>query len=430
MTAEPQATTSPRVWRVSDLNRRVRGLLDADRALADVWVEGEVSGPSYPPSGHCFFTLKDAHSQIRAVLFREELARATVRPEHGAQLVCHGRVRAYEPQGVYQLYVESVTPVGAGDLHAQYEALRARLAEEGLFDDARKRPLPRFPRTIGVVTSESGAVFHDICQVLARRWPLASIVLAPAPVQGPMAVSGIVGGLEQLNARGDIDVIIVGRGGGSLEELWAFNEEPVARAIFASAVPVISAVGHETDTTIADFVADRRAPTPSAAAEIAAPDRFDVRVRLGVAAGTMHSVLRQQIGVERENMRFALRRAEHRVPDLNANRQRIDDLARRSTVALEARHRDATHGVGGCVWRLRALDPFATLERGYAIVQRGDAIVSNVDEARPGDAIDVRLRDGSFGAHVDGAAPKSARAPRRRVPEAQAPLFTMPEERA
>jgi exodeoxyribonuclease VII large subunit len=177
MTTQTEVPLSPRVWRVSDLNRRVRGLLDADAALADVWVEGEVSQPSFPPSGHCFFILKDAHSQLRAVLFREDLERATVRPQHGAQLVCHGKVRAYEPQGVYQLYVESVTPVGAGDLHAQYEALRARLATEGLFEDARKRPLPRWPRRIGVVTSPVGAVWDDICTVLRRRYPMVDLVL-------------------------------------------------------------------------------------------------------------------------------------------------------------------------------------------------------------------------------------------------------------
>ncbi|MDQ5840047.1 MAG: exodeoxyribonuclease VII large subunit, partial [Chloroflexota bacterium] len=196
MTTAPEASAGPRVWRVSDLNRRVRGLLDADAALADVWVEGEVSGPSFPPSGHCFFTLKDAHSQIRAVLFREELERATVRPQHGAQLVCHGRVRAYEPQGVYQLYVESVTPVGAGDLHAQYEALRAKLAAEGLFEESRKRPLPRWPRRIGVVTSPVGAVWDDICTVLRRRYPLVEVVLSPTAVQGGISAPAIVRALR------------------------------------------------------------------------------------------------------------------------------------------------------------------------------------------------------------------------------------------
>jgi exodeoxyribonuclease VII large subunit len=286
------------------------------------------------------------------------------------------------------------------------------------------------------VTSESGAVFHDICQVLTRRWPLAEVVLAPTPVQGPLAASGIVGGIEQLNRHGDIDVMIVGRGGGSIEELWAFNEEPVARAIFASAVPVVSAVGHETDTTIADFVADRRAPTPSAAAEIVAPDRLDVTVRLGIAAGTMASIVRQSIGGERESLRYAYQRMDRRLPDVYRERQHIDDLARRGLQASETMHRAVVSGVGGCVWRLRALDPFATLERGYAIVQRGPSagararVVSSVGDVKAGDALDVRLKDGSFGARASNGAPTAARKIKRRVPEAQAPLFTMPEERA
>jgi exodeoxyribonuclease VII large subunit len=312
----------------------------------------------------------------------------------------------------------------------EYERLKAQLEEAGLFDESRKRPLPRFPRKIGVVTSPSGAAFHDICHVLERRWPLAEVVLAPAPVQGPEAVSGIIGGIEQLNARGDIDVIIAGRGGGSIEELWAFNEEPVARAIFASAVPIVSAVGHETDTTIADFVADRRAPTPSAAAEIVAPDRFEVLMRLGVAAGTMASILQQQLRIERESIANAARAMERRVPDVSTQRQRIDDMVRRAQQSAEQSHRAAVSNVGGCVWRLRALDPFATLDRGYAIVQRAGAVISSVSEVKAGDALDLRVKDGAIGAHVDGGAPPVRRRPKRSVPEAQAPLFTMPEERA
>jgi exodeoxyribonuclease VII large subunit len=311
--------------------------------------------------------------------------------------------------------------------------LRTQLEAQGLFDDARKRPLPRFPRKIGVVTSESGAAFHDICQVLGRRWPLAEVVLSPTPVQGPHAAAGIVGAIQQLNRRGDIDVIIAGRGGGSIEELWAFNMEPVARTIFASAVPVVSAVGHETDMTIADFVADRRAPTPSAAAEIVAPDRVDVLVRLGVAAGVMASVLQQQVRVERESVASARGRMERQLPDVHTMRQRIDDNGRRGLQAAEVAHRAMVSAVGGCVWRLRALDPFATLERGYAIVQRpgaGPRVVSSVRDVRDGEALDVRVKDGSFGVHAGNGARPAPRKMKRRVAEAQAPLFTMPEERA
>ncbi|MGH2356465.1 MAG: exodeoxyribonuclease VII large subunit, partial [Candidatus Limnocylindria bacterium] len=270
--APPPVRAAPRIMRVSDLNRRVRTLLDGDPTLADVWVEGEVSQPSYPPSGHCFFTLKDSHSQIRAVLFREELATATVRPTHGMAIICHGRVRAYEPQGAYQLYVTSVTPAGAGDLHARYEALRARLAEEGLFEERRKRPVPRWPRRIGVVTSPVGAVWRDLNNVLRRRYPLVELILSPSTVQGGSAAPSIVRALRLLYAQRGLDVIILARGGGSLEDLWGFNEEQVVRCVADSPVPIVVGVGHESDVTLADFAADLRAPTPSAAAELATPD--------------------------------------------------------------------------------------------------------------------------------------------------------------
>jgi exodeoxyribonuclease VII large subunit len=263
---------TPRILRVTDLNRRVRSLLDADAVLADVWVEGEVSQPSFPPSGHCFFTLKDANSQVRAALFREELGRAPVRPVHGMQVIVHGRVRAYEPQGVYQLYVESLTPAGAGDLHARYEQLRTELAAAGLFDDDRKRTVPRWPRRIGVVTSPVGAVWRDIGNVLRRRYPLVGLVLSPSVVQGVTAAPAIVRALQRLYAQPDLDTIILARGGGSLEDLWSFNDERVVRAVADAPVPIIVGVGHESDVTLADFAADLRAPTPSAAAELATPD--------------------------------------------------------------------------------------------------------------------------------------------------------------
>ena len=421
------------VYAVHELTTYLRELFETDPHLGDIWISGEVSNVSRPASGHVYFTLKDGDAQIRAVFFarRGQPSNATSRMvEHGHAVVAHGRVSLYEQRGELQLYVDCVQPEGVGALQMEFERLKGQLAEQGLFDESRKRALPRFPRTIGVVTSPSGAVFHDICHVLERRWPLAEVVLSPTPVQGPEAVSGIIGALAQLNGRGDIDVIIAGRGGGAYEELWAFNEEPVARAIFASVAPVVSAVGHETDTTIADFVADRRAPTPSAAAEIVAPDRIDVSVRLGIAAGTMESIVRQQIRVEQESIASATRSMERRVPDVYTQRQRIDDLARRAQQAAEQAHRAAVTNVGGCVWRLRALDPFATLERGYAIVQGGGGLVASVGDVKAGDALDVRVRDGAIAAHVDGGAPPLRKRPRRSVPEAQAPLFSMPEERA
>lgn len=422
------------LYAVHELTTYLHELFDSDPMLGDVWVTGEVSNVSRPASGHVYFTLKDAAGQIRGVFFhnRNRAGAGTAREiEHGRAVVVHGRVTIYEPRGELQVIVDFVQPEGVGLLQMEFERLKEKLAAEGLFDETRKRALPRFPRRVGVVTSASGAVFHDICHVLERRWPLAEVVLAPAPVQGADAVAGVVGGVDQLNRRGDIDVIIVARGGGSLEELAAFNAEAVARAIFASESPVISAVGHETDVTIADYVADRRAPTPSAAAEIVAPDRLDVSVRLRVAAGTMESIVRRRIDAAREDVRGCARRIEQRGPAIDRERQRLDDLARRAQAAVEQRTREAAQGVGGCVWRLRALDPFATLERGYAIVQRGAAVVSSVADAKPGDGLSVRVKDGSFGAHVDGGAGSvQRRRLKRRVPEAQAPLFMMPEERA
>ena len=401
MTAEPQATTSPRVWRVSDLNRRVRGLLDADRALADVWVEGEVSGPSYPPSGHCFFTLKDAHSQIRAVMFREELARATVRPEHGAQLVCHGRVRAYEPQGVYQLYVESVTPVGAGDLHAQYEALRARLAEEGLFDEARKRPLPRWPRRIGVVTSPVGAVWDDICTVLRRRYPMVELVLSPTAVQGGIAAPAIIRALKRLYAVRDLDLVILARGGGSIEDLWGFNDEQVVRTVVAAPMPVVVGVGHESDVTLADFAADRRAPTPSAAAEIAVPDGTQLPAILNRLGERSTAAMSARVLAASRAVRGEGRALAALQPDLAGARQRAAELLDRSHRAATAGIERRALAVAGLRDAVRALGPVATLERGYAVARRSDGmIIRDPNDVAAGDDLEVIVARGAVRSRV------------------------------
>jgi exodeoxyribonuclease VII large subunit len=406
MTTAPQASSGPRVWRVSDLNRRVRGLLDADTALADVWVEGEVSGPSFPPSGHCFFTLKDAHSQIRAVLFREELERATVRPQHGAQLVCHGRVRAYEPQGVYQLYVESVTPVGAGDLHAQYEALRAKLGAEGLFEESRKRPLPRWPRRIGVVTSPVGAVWDDIRTVLRRRYPLVEVVLSPTAVQGGEAAPAIIRALKRLYAIRDLDLVILARGGGSIEDLWGFNDEQVVRAVVASPVPIVVGVGHESDITLADFAADRRAPTPSAAAEIAVPDGTQLPSILTRLSERSATATAARLEAARRAVRAEGRALVGLRPNLETARQRAAELLDRGHRALSAdlsRRRVAAAGLRDA---LRALGPLATLERGYAVARRPDGmILRDPGDLASGDDLEVIVARGAVDTRVTGVRP-------------------------
>jgi exodeoxyribonuclease VII large subunit len=399
---EPVTTAAPRILRVSDLNRRVRALLDADATLVDVWVEGEVSQPSYPPSGHCFFTLKDAASQVRAVIFREELARASVRPEHGMQVICHGRVRAYEPQGTYQLYVTSITPAGAGDLHQRYEALRVKLATEGLFADERKRPLPRWPRRIGVVTSPVGAVWRDIGNVLRRRYPFAELVLSPTIVQGATAAGAIVRALHRIYAAERIDVVILARGGGSLEDLWSFNDEKVVRTVASAPMPIIVGVGHESDVTLADFAADVRAPTPSAAAEQVAPDATQftaivARLRDRASAALLNRLAGQQRYVAEEGRALARLR-----PDVGVARQRAADLVDRGHRALTARTAREAASVAGLADSLRALSPAATLDRGYAVARLADGtVVRDPAQAAVGDALSVTVARGTLSTRVE-----------------------------
>jgi len=405
-TAVAAARPAPRILRVSDLNRRVRTLLDHDAMLADVWVEGEVSQPSYPPSGHCFFTLKDASSQLRAVLFREELARAMIRPEHGMQVICHGRLRAYEPQGVYQLYVESVTPAGAGDLHQQYEALRQKLAAEGLFADERKRPVPRWPRRIGVVTSPVGAVWRDIGNVMRRRWPLAELVLSPTIVQGPTAAGAIVRALHRLYAQGDLDLVILARGGGSLEDLWSFNDEKVVRAVVASPVPVIVGVGHESDVTLADFAADLRAPTPSAAAEQAVPDATQLPAILARLRDRASAALLGALEAQRKALDGERRALATLAPDAATARQRAADLVDRGHRALSTRLERDRLGLRAAHDALRALGPQATLERGYAVARLADgSTVRDPAQVTAGQPLDVVVARGTIATRVERAAP-------------------------
>lgn len=397
---------APRILRVSDLNRRVRVLLDGDPALADVWVEGEVSQPSYPPSGHCFFTLKDAASQVKAVLFREELARATVRPEHGMQVICHGKVRAYEPQGTYQVYVESITPAGAGDLHQQYEALRARLAAEGLFDEGRKRPLPRWPKRIGVVTSPVGAVWRDIGNVMRRRYPIGKLVLSPTIVQGPTAAGAIVRALNRLYAEEGVDLVILARGGGSLEDLWSFNDERVVRAVVDSPVPVVVGVGHESDVTLADFAADLRAPTPSAAAEQAVPDLESFPAILDRLRDRASAALLARLAERRGHLAQEGRALSRLVPDTAAARQRAAELVDRGHRALAAQTAREATALAGLADALRALSPAATLERGYAIARLSDGtLVRDPAQARIAEPLEVVVARGTVTTRVESTAP-------------------------
>ena len=298
------------VLTVSELTQAVKETLELDARFQNILVRGEISNFKHHTSGHMYFTLKDEKSRLKCVMFRSHNARLRFRPEDGLKVIAGGRLGVYEVAGEYQLYVEELYPEGLGALHLAFEQLKAKLQAEGLFDPARKRPLPGLPRTVGIVTSPTGAAIRDMVSVLRRRFPNVNILLAPAIVQGDAGPPSVIRALELLNWRDDVDVIIVGRGGGSLEELWTFNDEGVARAIAASRIPVISAVGHETDFTIADFVADRRAPTPSAAAEIAVPERAkllqDVRdqeERLRLAIQKRIRQLRESLGILREARR-------------------------------------------------------------------------------------------------------------------------------
>ncbi|HEX2141023.1 MAG TPA: exodeoxyribonuclease VII large subunit, partial [Candidatus Limnocylindria bacterium] len=323
---------------------------------------------------------------------------------HGMQVICHGRLRAYEPQGVYQLYVMSMTPAGAGDLHQRYEALRAKLAGEGLFEADRKRPLPRWPRRIGVATSPVGAVWRDITNVMRRRYPLAELVLSPTVVQGAAATGAIIRALQRLYARGDLDLVILARGGGSLEDLWPFNEERVVRAVAASPVPVIVGVGHESDVTLCDFVADVRAPTPSAAAEQAVPDATQfptILARLRDRAGTaaQAALARRQRFVAEEGR--ALGRL---APDVAAARQRTADLLDRAYRATLTRTEREAATLMRLRDGLRTLSPDATMERGYAVARLADGtIVRDPDQAPPGSALAVTVARGRLATRVEQA---------------------------
>jgi exodeoxyribonuclease VII large subunit len=390
-----------RVYSVSQITARIKGWLDGDRVLQDLWLQAEVSNWKRSAAGHIYFTLKDEAASIRCAMWRSSVLRAAYLPDgDGEAVLAHGYVSVYEPQGQYQYYVDELQPVGLGSLYARFEQLKARLQAEGLFDAARKRPLPAFPRRIGVVTSPSGAALRDILTVLRRRYPLAEVIVAPTLVQGPDAPEQIVHALEGVGQVPGVDAIILARGGGSLEDLWAFNEEAVARAIVAAPVPVVSGVGHETDFTIADFAADVRAPTPSAAAELVAPDRASLRRHVAAAWQQLAAACAGQIEERRRSLHAEVRALRRLSPRgrIDRQRQRVDELTHalaRSTGHRLALQRERLHGLQQ---RLAALNPAATLARGYAIVRRraDGRPVTRVAQVAAGDGLTVQVSDGTF----------------------------------
>ena len=351
--------------------------------MGAVWVRGEVSNLHPSQAGHRYFTIKDSGGQLRSVVFRNGKGADLL--VDGRQIIAHGRITFYDARGDVQLIADLVMPEGSGPQHLELEKLKMQLEQEGLFDPSRKRALPRFPRVVGLVTSPSGAVFHDVQNVIARRYPLAEVLLAPTQVQGDGAARGIAAALRALNDDGRADVIILARGGGSLEELWPFNQEAVARAIHASGIPVVSAVGHETDFTIADYVADVRAPTPSAAAELVVPSATALLQEIRTRREGLGRAMSHLASTRRRDVETLARRLKSRAPDIDTLRHRVDDLSKLAATALSNRLSIDQERLSGLEMRLEALNPGAILHRGYAIVQKQPdrEVVSQNDQVSP-----------------------------------------------
>ncbi len=399
------------LYTVHELTQYVKQRLQNDPSLNNISVRGEISNFVHHTSGHMYFTMKDAHSQLNCVMFRGANQKLRFKPGSGMKVVCGGNITVYEARGVYQLLVWAIQPDGIGALYQAFEQLKEQLSKKGFFDDAHKKPLPAFPETIGIVTSRTGAVLHDIINVIRRRFPDVRIILAPARVQGDGAAAEIAHAIRQMNrlsisryrsAARRIDVMIVARGGGSIEELWAFNEPEVAEAVFESEIPIVSAVGHETDVTICDFVADLRAPTPSAAAELVVPDRGQLAQQVaGLHIRIVHAI-RRVVDTERDRLAYLERGVVHPRDRINQHRQYIDELLRqmhRSVLhRLELRRKDLSM-LGAT---LHALSPLNHLQRGYSIVLRMPdlAVVNTVKAVSAGNDLQIRVTDGEIGCRV------------------------------
>ncbi|MBM3145461.1 MAG: exodeoxyribonuclease VII large subunit [Chloroflexi bacterium] len=390
-------------WTVTEVNRYLRDLLESDYNLGDLWVQGEISNFSRPSSGHIYFTLKDERAALRCVMWRNNAQRLAYLPQDGDSVEAHGSISVYEAGGQYQLYADTIKPIGEGALYQEFLRLKAKLEAEGLFDEARKRPIPPWPKRIGIVTSPTGAALRDMLNTLRRRYPLVEVVIAPSPVQGRDAPAGIIAGLRDLNRAAAPDVILLARGGGSIEDLWAFNNEGVARAIAASEAPVITGVGHETDFTIADFVADLRAPTPTAAAELATPNRDDLLIVLDEARQRSIQLIHAGIGDQRWRLNELASRLRRLSPEAHimSDRQRLDELSHRAVtflshfIEMQRAHLDAAGQ------RLTDLNPQTVLARGYALVSNVDGYnVRSVKQVKAGDFLNVRVSDGAFGVDV------------------------------
>lgn len=395
-------------WTVTALTRHIRDLLESDAELQELWVEGEISNVSRPASGHVYFTLKDAGASLRCVMWREAARRWKDALQDGLALAVHGKIGVYETSGQYQLYADQIRPVGEGALYQEFLRLKGVLEAEGLFQAERKRPIPEFPRRIGIVTSASGAALRDMLTAIRRRMPLVEVILCPSPVQGDEAPAGLVEALAALNRiKPEPDVILLARGGGSIEDLWAFNDERVVRAVAASRVPVICGVGHETDFTLSDFAADLRAPTPTAAAELATPRTVpDLLSEIQALDTTLSTFTLNQIEARQATLSTLTDHLRFFTPvrRIQTDRQKLDDLARRAGSGMQYRLALEARQLEGSSKRLESLNPDQVLARGYAVVtrQRDDSLVHQVGQVKPDERIGVRVSDGRFEATVTG----------------------------
>ena len=384
---------------VSEITHYLRQLLESDEVLQDVWVTGEISNLSRPVSGHIYFSMKDESAALRCVIWKSNALRLRVALQTGIAIEAHGYISLYERDGQYQLYIDTLRPAGEGTLFQEFLRLKARLEAEGLFAVERKRPIPVRPRRIGIVTSATGAALQDMLNTLGRRYPLAEVILAPAAVQGTEAPPELAAAIRALNNLGGVDVILIGRGGGSLEDLWAFNDERVVRAVAGSSAPVIAGIGHETDFTLTDFAADLRAPTPTGAAVQATPDIADLKQELLAAESRLAAVLQEILSADRlalENLDHRMRRGSPLLHIQNDS-QRLDELALRLERGLGHEIRLRRSSLAGYEDRLRSLNPLAVLKRGFSVVRRQDgAIVTSIGQVQIGQGLSIRVVDGEI----------------------------------
>lgn len=394
---------SQQVLSITQINEYIRTVIDGDLLLSGVAVRGEISNYKVYPSGHHYFTLKDDGASLKCVMFRGNATKLRFRPDNGMQVLAVGKISVYPRDGAYQLYCTGLILDGVGDLYAAFEQLKTKLAAEGLFDPAHKKPLPQYPKTIGIVTSSAGAAIHDMLRILNKRYPLTKVRLLPVRVQGAEAPAEIASAIAYANYHKLADLLIVGRGGGSIEDLWAFNDEQVAYAIYKSEIPIISAVGHEPDVTISDFVADLRAATPSNAAELAVPDKDALQQMLDSISGSMATILQRQLQTARQRLNLLSASPSLESPDKYLQQQaKALDLLCGKMISAQMQNINRHHQQFlTYAAKLDALSPLKVLTRGYAMVQtEDDAIIRSVKQVKTGDGIKIRLQDGSVDANV------------------------------